>query len=102
MYVNRNGFHGIVRQHQWSLGYVLPLRRPQAQYLAAACNALRMSLSHETLRPLTYSTVPFEYCDDRKLWSLATRFVPTSADDGQGKTTCSLLLCAGISLRSCF
>jgi len=60
-----------------------------------------MPLSCETLQPLTYSTVQFNYRHDRPLCSLATRFVPRDrpASDVPGRTTCSLVLCAGISLQ---
>ncbi|KAI0748084.1 Alpha/beta hydrolase fold-1 [Daedaleopsis nitida] len=60
-----------------------------------------MPLSAETLQPLTSSTVEFDYCHDRPLRSLASRFVlrDQPADDVPGRTTCSLLMCAGISLQ---
>lgn len=60
-----------------------------------------MPLSRETLRPLEVSTVEFDYCHDRPLRSIATRVVPRNqtAIDVPGRTTCCLLLAAGISLQ---
>ncbi|KAI0760367.1 hypothetical protein C8Q74DRAFT_222581 [Fomes fomentarius] len=61
-----------------------------------------MPLSLESLEPLTSSTVEFQYCLDRPLRCLATRFVlrDQSDLDVPARTTCSLILCAGISIQT--
>ena len=61
-----------------------------------------MTLSAEILHPLTASTVEYEYCLDRPLRTLATRYTlkDESAQTATGKAEYSLLFCSGISLRA--
>lgn len=61
-----------------------------------------MPLSSEHMQPLTSSTVEFDYCHDRPLRSLATRYALPGqpCPEAPGRTSCCLLLCAGISLRA--
>ena len=83
-----------------------------AQVIRAAtiliwAHTLTMVNSSETSYPLTSSTVEFNYCHDRPLRSLATRFTHVerhaqdSGNDSSGiQTTCCLMFCSGISLRA--
>ena len=62
-----------------------------------------MSLSSETLHPLTSSNFQYSFdCEHHDaLRTVATRFIPTKKQDRvrPGQSPCTLLFCTGISLR---